>query len=50
MNTLDLNARYQTLRAVALVRIADLGRAITAWAETRDLDLEWAREHFRAHH
>lgn len=38
---------YETARSLALVRIADLGHAIAAWAEARDIDIEW-REHTRA--
>lgn len=33
-----------TARSLTLVYIADLGHAIAAWAESRDLDTEWTEE------
>lgn len=34
-------AFYETTRTLALIRIADLGHTIAAWAEARDLDIDW---------
>ena len=37
-------AIWDTARCLTLIKLADAGHALAAWAESRDLDTEWTEE------